>query len=170
MLGYEPYDSFILAGTGHRPKYCPCKYKDKHPWLQNLQGRLKLYLLGLDTAAPDGIIVRTGGAIGWDTWLAQVALHLGLELHLYLPFPDQGKKWPSDSREEYEKIKGLATEVNFTSETYYPKVFLDRDKQMIEGSSQIVSLLNPQAESGGTYYTVNEAKKLNIPVINFWKD
>lgn len=160
----------IVAGTGHKPKFCPCKYKKNHPWLQNLQGRLKVYLSGLDKMTSGRIIVRSGGAIGWDTWLAQTALHLGLELHLYLPFLEQGSQWPSDSRAEYEQIKELATKVNFASETYYPRVFHDRDKQMIEGSDQVVSLLNPQADSGGTYYTVGEAKRLNIPVINFWKD
>jgi len=170
MLGVELEDNFIVAGTGHRPKYCPCKYKKSHPWLKELQGRLKMYLSGINTMARGDIIVRAGGAIGWDTWLAQTALHLGLELHLYLPFPDQGKAWPSDSLEEYEKIKELASKVNFTAEEYYPRVFFDRDQQMIVGSHQVVSLLNPEASSGGTFYTVGEAEKLDIPVINFWKD
>lgn len=160
----------IVAGTGHRPKYCPCKYKAKHPWLKDLKNRLEFYLKSLDTLNSDGIIVRAGGAIGWDTWLAQTALDLGLELHLYLPFEGQEQKWPSDSREEYQRIRSLADKVNFTAERYYPKVFFHRDRQMIEGSDQVVSLLNPVVETGGTFYTVNEAKKLDIDVINFWKD
>ncbi len=160
----------IVAGTGHRPKYCPCKYKKKHPWLDNLRGRLKFYLKSLDATSKHGIIVRAGGAIGWDTWLANAALELGLELHLYLPFPDQGSQWPTDSRTEYERIKELADKVNFTSDKYYPKVFLHRDLEMITGSDQVVSLLNPEVSSGGTFYTVQEAKKLDIDVINFWKN
>lgn len=159
----------IIAGTGHRPKYCPCKYKDNHPWLINLKKRLSNYLIEIRDHREDDII-RAGGAIGWDTWLAQVALELDFTLHLYLPFPDQGKNWPTKSRKEYERIKKEADVINFTSEEYHPEVFLDRDVQMITGSDTVVSLLNPEVDSGGTYYTVQEAKKLKIPVINFWRD
>lgn len=159
----------IIAGTGHRPKYCPCGYKKKHPWLSNLRGRLKFYLTSLDKVTKDGIIVRAGGAIGWDTWLAQTALDIGLELHLYLPFAGQEQKWPTDSREEYDRIRRLAAKVNYTAERYYPKVFLERDRQMITGANQVVALLAPEVDSGGTYYTVGEAKKLDIDVINFWQ-
>lgn len=155
----------IIAGTGHRPKYCPCKYKNDHPWLIDLKKRLKNYLSEID----DEIIVRSGGAIGWDTWLAQVALDLKLDLHLYLPFNGQGDQWPSDSKKEYERIKGLASKINYTSEHYYANVFLDRDVQMITGSDKVFALLNPEVNSGGTFYTVGEAKKLKIDVVNFWR-
>ena len=158
----------IIAGTGHRPKYCPCKYKEDHPWLTNLKKRLQSALIGSQFGDTE-VIVRAGGAIGWDTWLAQTALELDLELHLYLPFPDQGAKWPSKSKEEYDRIKKNADVVNYTSNTYYSNVFLDRDLQMITGSDKVFSLLSPEVTSGGTFYTVKEAKKLNIPVINFWK-
>ena len=30
----------VIAATGHRPKYCPCKYKENHPWLDDLKNRL----------------------------------------------------------------------------------------------------------------------------------
>lgn len=159
----------IIAGTGHRPKYCPCKYKDNHPWLINLKKRLSNYLIEIRDHHDDDII-RAGGAIGWDTWLAQVALELDFTLHLFLPFPDQGKNWPSSSRNEYERIKSEAHMINFTADEYYPDVFLDRDVQMITGSDTVVSLLNPEVDSGGTYYTVQEAKKLEIPVTNFWRN
>lgn len=98
----------IIAGTGHRPKYCPCKYKDKHPWLDSLKHSLHSFLLN---KKEDGMVVRAGGAIGWDTWLAQVAIECNIELHLYLPFPDQGSKWPTSSKKEYERLKELV--VNF---------------------------------------------------------
>jgi len=32
----------IICGTGHRPKFCPCKYKDVHPWLDKLKGDIKV--------------------------------------------------------------------------------------------------------------------------------
>lgn len=163
-------NNLIIAGTGHRPKYCPCKYKVSHPWLTSLKARLKgyltetVYISRFDTK----VIVRAGGAIGWDTWLAQVALELDLELHLYLPFPDQGKTWPSDSLKEYERIKGEAHKIVYTSDHYHPKVFFERDLAMITGADKVVALLDPAVDSGGTFYTVGEANKMNIDVVNFW--
>lgn len=158
----------IIAGTGHRPKYCPCKYDDKHPWLIDLKSRLWDYLELWQNVEP--LIVRSGMAIGWDTWLAQVAIDLDIEVHCYIPFEGQETKWPYDSRKEYDRIKSKASKLNYTGEKYYPKVFLDRDVEMITGTEKVLSLLNPEVKSGGTFYTVNEAKKRNIEVINFWKD
>lgn len=157
-----------IAGTGHRPKYCPCKYNNKHPWLLNIKADLRNRLVEIaDNYA--SLVIRAGGAIGWDTWLAQVALELSLPLHLYLPFPGQESQWPSDSRKEYERIKSLATNVIYTSQTYYSEVFLKRDVDMITGCGKILALLNPEADSGGTFYTVNKAKELGINVENFWR-
>ena len=157
-----------IAGTGQRPKYCPCKYNNKHPWLLNLKADFRTRLVEIaDNYA--SLVIRAGGAIGWDTWLAQVALELSLPLHLYLPFPGQESHWPPDSRKEYERIKSLATKVVYTSQTYYSEVFLKRDIDMITGCGKILALLNPEADSGGTFYTVNKAKELGINVENFWR-
>jgi len=154
----------ILAGTGHRPKFCPCKYKDDHPWLADLKDRLRSFLSNQEC------IVRSGMALGWDLWLAEVALELGIEVHAYVPFQGQAQNWPTKSRKKYEKVINQVGEIHYTSEEYYPNVFLDRDIQLIEGSNEVLALLNPEAKTGGTYYTVNEAKKRGIHVVNFWKN
>jgi len=52
----------VLAGTAHRPKFCPCGYKNNHPWLDQLRADLSSYLSNYKNA-----IVRSGGAIGWDS-------------------------------------------------------------------------------------------------------
>lgn len=163
-----------IAGTGHRPKYCPCKYNNNHPWLTNLKNRLRTRLIEIADNhyefSNTPLVIRAGGAIGWDTWLAQVALELSLPLHLYLPFPDQGMQWPTDSRVEYERIKSLASNVVYTSPAYHPDVFLKRDVDMITGCGKIFALLNPEVNSGGTFYTVGKAKELGIKVENFWRE
>ena len=156
-----------IAGTGHRPQFCPCKFDDSHPWLINLKKRLTDYLIEMQYGDTK-VIVRAGGAIGWDTWLAQVALEMDLDLHLYLPFPDQANRWPTKTREEYERIKSDADEIFFTADEYHQRVFLDRDDQMIAGADKVVALLNPEAKSGGTYYTVQKAKEQFIDTVNFF--
>ena len=157
-----------IAGTGHRPKYCPCKYRVNDPWLIDLKTRLNDYLGIWLKVEP--IIVRTGMAIGWDTWLAEVALEMNIELHAYVPFPNQHIKWPTESQNKYKEILDSATKINYTSQNYHPKVFLDRDLEMITGVEKVLSLLNPIVTSGGTYYTVKEAEKKNIEIVNFWID
>jgi len=165
----------IIAGTGHRPKYCPCKYNDSHDWLINLKKRLANYLIEIQD--PDGTIIRTGMAIGLDTWLAEVVIELqdqgigNFDLHAYVPFKGQGDRWPQKSREKHAEILDNCSKVFYTADNYYPKVFLDRDIAMITGADIIVSLLNPEVKSGGTYFTVQEAKKRGISnIVNFWND
>lgn len=65
----------ILAGTGHRPKYLPCRYNENHPWLISLKNKIREKL---DELRPSAVI--SGVAIGFDTWLAQSALDLKIPL------------------------------------------------------------------------------------------
>ena len=153
----------IIAGTGHRPKYCPCKYQDPHPWLDDLRRRLKHSLWAIK---PEAVI--TGMAIGWDTWLAQEALILSIPVHAYVPFKDQGSNWPVAPRKEYERILGESAIIKYISEDYYPNVFFERDRAMVADCDEMFSLLNPEATRGGAFYTVDYAKKQNKKITNFW--
>lgn len=155
----------IVAGTGHRPKFCPCKYKENHPWLLDLKERLKLHLSvnKIDT-------VITGMAIGWDTWLAQVAIEMNIPIHAYVPFKGQSDAWPTQSRKTYDEILKKSECVKYISESYSSEAFLKRDREMVDDCDTVLALLNPLANNGGTYYTVQYAMRNNVPVINFWKD
>jgi len=155
----------IIAGTGHRPKFCPCKYKENHPWLLDLKDRLALSMLANKVTH-----VISGMAIGWDTWLAQVALELEIPVWAYVPFKGQGGNWPSSSRKEYERILANSEIVTFLADEYDKDVFLARDRAMVLDCDEVFSLLNPEAKSGGTYYTVQYAKKQDRPITNFWRD
>jgi uncharacterized phage-like protein YoqJ len=153
----------IVAGTGHRPKFCPCKYKNNHPWLNQLKENLRQKLISDQVST-----IISGMAIGWDTWIAQVAIDMGLPVHAYVPFRDQGSQWPSDSLNEYKRILGASEKVIFISEEYSNEAFLKRDRAMVDNCDHVYSLLDPACTSGGTFYTVAYAKSKNIPVTNFW--
>lgn len=155
----------IIAGTGHRPQYCPCKFDESHPWLEDLKMRVSEWL---DRHQPTAVI--SGMAIGWDTWLAQVAQAKGIPVWAYVPFKNQGSKWPPPARLAYNEILRKSEIVTYLSDEYYPDVFLARDRAMVEDADYIYSLLNPEAKSGGTYYTVQYAKKQNKTGKNFWRD
>lgn len=159
----------IIAATGHRPKYCPCKYNEKHPWLKDLKNRLYADLdVGYNSGQIDYLI--TGMAIGFDTWIAEVALELGIPIHAYVPFPNQDSTWFSSSKEKYKEILGKAENVVIVSKEYHPKVFFERDKAMVDKADMIMALLNPLAEEGGTFYTVKYAQSKKLKIENYWRD
>ena len=108
-------------------------------------------------------------AIGFDTWLAEAALKANLNVHAYVPFREQGSKWPSKSRAKYNEILEAAKEVRYINEEYSSKAFLERDRAMIDAADHVYALLSPEVTSGGTFYTVNYAQEQGKPVTNFWR-
>ena len=153
----------VVAGTGHRPQFCPCKFNDNHPWLISLKQRLTKYLKDEDVS-----LVISGAAIGFDTWLAECAIDANIPFHLYIPFVGQASKWPKESQDKYNFLKEKAQKCLYISEEYSKEAFFKRDRAMIDNADSVVSLLNPEASSGGTYYTVMYAKGAGKNVVNFW--
>ncbi len=153
----------VCAATGHRPVKLPCKYDESHPWLISLIEDLNEWIR---TNKPEQII--SGGAIGWDTWVAEAALINNIPLFCYIPFEGQSDRWPNKTRLRYQSILKAATETVYISKEYHKEVFFDRDKAMVDKASLILSLLSPDVTSGGTYYTVNYAKAQKKSIINFW--
>lgn len=155
----------IICGTGHRPQFCPCGFDNKHQWLKDLKNDLATALI-----VNNANKIIAGGAIGWDTWLAEVAVELNIPLHLYLPFRGQELRWPKESQEKYHELIDKAVEVRYIEPYYSSTAFHRRDRAMVDDSDKVFSLLNPEASTGGTYYTVQYAKRLDKQVINFWRD
>jgi hypothetical protein len=143
--------SLIVCGTGHRPSVNNCT-KNARRALNNF--------LKLEPAISYGI---TGMADGWDTTLAKAFLYYKIPLHCYVPYIGQKLTSP-----DYEGILEKADKIVYCSEKYYSGVFLERDRQMVDVSQLVLAFWNPGILNGGTYYTVNYAKKNKVPVINFF--
>lgn len=159
----------IIAGTGHRPVYCPCKYDENHPWLKDLKRRLYADLdVGWNSQQIERIVC--GGAIGFDTWLAEVALDVGIPIHVYVPFKGQESKWPPKAQDKYHDILSKAEKVVYVSESYSNKAFFDRDKAMVDNCDLIFALLDPQNMDSGTGHTVSYAKTKGVEIENYWRD
>ena len=112
---------------------------------------------------------RAGGALGFDTLAAQCVLELKeelphLRLVLMLPCRDQARFWSAGAVREYERIRAAADEVEVLAETYTPGCMHRRDRALVEGSDLCICYLTHA--SGGTAYTVNEAKKRGVAVLN----
>jgi uncharacterized phage-like protein YoqJ len=155
--------SVIIAGTGHRPIYCPCGYDENHPWLLQKKKQLRESLFIYEPS-----LVITGMAIGWDTWLAQEALFLDIPIACYVPFPGQQNKWPEESRRKYDHILSRAKIVKNISDSYSKNAFFKRDDAMVDDCTQVFALWNQEIQSGGTYHTVQYALSKDKPITNFW--
>lgn len=153
----------IICGTGHRPKFLPWKYKEKGSEFDSFKKKL---IDKLNELEPD--IVISGMAIGFDTYLAEATLELNIPLKCYIPYSNQGENWPSKAKERYLSILDRADFVFLIQDEYSFSCFLERDQAMVDDSDEVIALWNPKISQGGTYYTVNYARKCAKIVHNLW--
>lgn len=111
-----------------------------------------------------------GGAVGIDTIAAQTVLRLKTEfaqvrLMLALPCPPnaQTKKFNAEQKKKYFDILEQADEVNILSESYTQGCMMVRNRFMVDNSTILICYL--RVDKGGTYYTVNYARKQGIVLI-----
>ncbi|MBR2476591.1 MAG: DUF1273 family protein [Clostridia bacterium] len=111
----------------------------------------------------------TGGALGFDTIAAKAVLKAKLKyphirLILVLPCVSQAKLWSERDIQIYEDIKKRADKVVYTNIEYTNNCMQKRNRHLVDNSSVCVCYINKS--SGGTYYTVNYAKRKGLRVIN----
>jgi len=134
-----------------------------------LSGLEKKLLLQIESLIKAGIeIFIAGGAVGFDM-LASFSVisfkekYPHIRLLIMLPCVNSDLMWSSENKEKQKKMLSLADEIVFISEGgYYKGCMQKRDRAMVRESCCCVSYLNKQ--SGGTYYTVNYAKKRGVQV------
>ena len=112
---------------------------------------------------------RAGGALGFDTIAALCVLHLKkkypqIKLHLFLPCKNQDKYFSSEAKRYYHLILKHADSVTYSQENYNNSAMMKRNMAMVDGSDICIALLTKL--SGGTYQTVQYAKKQKVAVKN----
>ena len=156
--------------TGHRPKGFPFKYgidKQKHnSYLSMLEEKIKLAI------AEYGITnFISGMAIGVDLDFAEIVLKMRnkypITLECAIPCPNQTLKWNSADKLRYENILNSADEISLISQQYTPECMLKRNRYMVDKSQLVIAVFNG-IKQGGTWYTINYAKRENkvIELIN----
>lgn len=110
-----------------------------------------------------------GGAMGFDTLAAQTVLKLKetypqIKLILVLPCLTQTRGWKEADVKEYERIKGLADKVVYTSQEYTRGCMFKRNRHLVDFSSLCIAHLTK--DEGGTAYTVKYAKQNGVNIIN----
>lgn len=102
-----------------------------------------------------------GMAIGFDMKAAQAVLALkdkyDIELVACLPCADQSQRFSARDKQTYNKILERCDEVVVLESEYTAGCMFKRDRYLVDNSDTLVCFL--RKKSGGTYYTVNYAKK-----------
>ncbi len=111
----------------------------------------------------------TGGALGFDTIAQQAVLRARkknkkIKLIIVQPCSNQDEKWSKSQKKEYNHLLKVADDVICLSENYYNGCMQRRNRYMVDNSNLCIAFFCNM--KGGTFYTVNYAQKMNIPVIN----
>ena len=108
-----------------------------------------------------------GMAVGFDLKAAQAVLALkerfNLQLVACLPCANQSAAFSSKNRKLYNDILARCDEVIVFEREYTRGCMFTRDRYLVDNSDVLVCFL--RRKSGGTYYTVNYAKKTNMKII-----
>lgn len=148
----------IVAGTGHRPDGI------LEPWgVVTLKARVKLQHKATRFIC--------GMAEGFDLLSAAAAMELDLPITAARPwtYHKVGKDW----HYFYDQVLDYADEIVVVTESdTYPgyKCMHERDKWMVDHADAVMAYMQPDKTSGGTYYTVQYAKKKGVPVANIIAD
>lgn len=149
--------------TGHRPKGFPYQYgidKQKHnAYVRTLENKIELAITEYGIK-----YFISGMAIGVDIDFAEIIIKLRkkypIMLECAIPCPNQTYKWNNNDKLRYEKIIKQADKVTLVSERYTPECMLKRNQYMVDKSELVIAVFNG-IKKGGTWYTINYAKKEN---------
>lgn len=152
------------AFTGHRPKSFSFRYNESDPRCVLLKKDLKNEILN---AISNGInTFYSGGALGVDTWAAEIILELkkeyDIKLIMALPGKSQPSRWPEKSKERYNSILNAADEIIYMYDGAgeFPMKFLNiRNDYMVEHADLLIAIYN--GSKSGTGNAVSYARKLN---------
>ena len=113
-----------------------------------------------------------GGAAGFDLLAAEVVVERkklchDVSLYLYVPYSSVFTGW-TDAAKRLRAVSLEARNVHITSPRPYKHTPLERDREMVAKSDLCVSYLRPDTTRGGTLYTVNQARKKGIEVIDLY--
>lgn len=158
----------IFAGTGHRPRDTSWKYNESHINCIKLKQKIKVFLLEYKDKID---YVISGGAMGFDTWLAEACYELQIPYHVYVPFKGQENKWFEKTKQRYKKILRQADNILLVSEGGYDiKKLFKRNEKMVDSCDEVIAYWNPERQQGGTFATIRYAQKVGKPIHNLYLD
>lgn len=158
-----------VAFTGHRTsKICTAEngsklrftiFKELHNTIMKLQREgYNTYLCGM--------------ADGFDLLSAEAVIKIkrygfNIQLIAVVPFRGHSMKMSYKSKIRYQKIIDHAAEVIYIADKEDRQAYLDRNDYMLDNCRLLICYY--EGKRGGTMYTVNRARKAEIPIINIYE-
>jgi len=120
-----------------------------------------------DLAIKRGITVfLTGMALGTDQMAAIIWTERHLTWKAILPCSEQSNLWNYQQQIVYRKLLVHAHEVNILYPHYQRGVMQSRDQYLVNNSQLCLAVWDGRTE-GGTYLTIQMARKAKLPLIIF---
>ena len=108
-----------------------------------------------------------GMAVGFDTECFKILENLrkteNIRIIACIPCLNQDYKFTLKQKEEYKNMLNSADEKIYVSEEYSKNCMFKRNMFMVDSASVLVAYLN--TDRGGTFQTVNYAKRKNVNII-----
>ena len=149
----------IISGTGHRCNKLPFAYQYPNPFQEAVFQRLRDIFTEFK---PEKVI--SGMAVGFDTWLALVALEMKIPLVAAVPFVGQEKMWPAHAQDRFNQILKQAEKVVIVSEGgYAPEKMQVRNQYLVDHCDKLIALWD--GTNGGTGNCVRYAEKVGREIV-----
>lgn len=150
----------IAGGTGHRE---PHPRPDVEAWLRPTLLKTLRYLRDVHGTTT----VISGLALRWDTWLADAALELDLELWGYSPGRWQADTWSPDQKAHWRDLCAAATRMEYADpgDRYKPAAFHIRNDWIFRDCDLGVTDWRYGTYKGGTYHAMDRAVARRKPVL-----
>ena len=149
----------VCCFTGHREMPLDLTGGIRQRVIETIDG---LYAEGINT-------YYAGGARGFDALASEVVIERRAELpdlRLVIAAPHDGHtaRWSAEEQARYARIAEQADEVVSLAPHYYNGCMQARNRYMVERSA--VCVCYKVKDTGGTAYTVKQAKMRSLRIIN----
>ena len=152
------FTKMIIAGTGHRPPKIG-GYNLPNPTYNYICQETEKILLELK---PEKVI--SGMALGYDQYLANIAIKLNIPFIAAIPFQGQEKKWPPSSQNIYKKLISKAYDIVYVSSPGYTMEKMQiRNMWMVDQCDILIGIYDGSA--GGTGNCIAYAKSLGKEIL-----
>ena len=150
----------IIAFTGHRPNKLG-GYKLPNPTYLKVCQEIEKTLLELK---PEKVI--SGMALGVDSWAANIAIKLNIPFIAAVPFIEQDKIWPLESKKIYQILLSKAAEKVIVSDGGYEAYKLQiRNEWMVNRCDKLIAVFKTSETTGGTFNCIKYAKSMGKSII-----
>jgi uncharacterized phage-like protein YoqJ len=158
------------AITGHRPARFKFGYNEHYKLCVKIKKALAAEIKACYEKG--GRRFWVGGAIGVDTWAAEILLELkqqerykDIELYIAIPFPDYDAKFDAKQKARCRDILKGCTGSVVVSPVYSPDAYKKRNYYMVDHAECLIAVYDNNKEiRSGTGMTAHYAQKKGLPM------